>query len=321
MLCGSAGQNGQVSSRLENRPARGLAVIAASAFSSQSGAAVGAQAFDTLTPVGVVAGRQLVASLVMGLITRPRFWRYRRSQWVPVVLLAIFFAGMNTLLYAAVARIGLGMAVTIEFLGPLAVALFFSRGAGRGIRGLICAVLAMTGVVLLARPGPTSDFLGLSMALLAGVCWAGYIVTNRVVGRRVPGVEGTAVATMLSAAGMLPVEAVIIWHFQPPWYAYVFALIAGVLSSAVPYTLDLIVLRHVSPVIFGLGMSLHPLFAAMIGAVFLHEDLPLLAWGGVLLVAAANAIALFRPPDPGESGSSYTEDRPGPDPAPRPGPQ
>lgn len=308
-------------SRLQDRPGRGLAVIAASAFSSQSGAAVGAQAFDTLTPVGVVAGRQLVASVVMGLLTRPRFWRYRRNQWMPVVLLAVFFAGMNTLLYAAVARIGLGMAVTIEFLGPLTVALFFSRGAGRGLRGALCAVLAMGGVVLLARPGPTSDFLGLGMALLAGVCWGGYILTNRVVGQRVPGVEGTAVATMLSAAGMLPVAAVLIWHFQPPWQAYVFAIIAGVLSSAVPYTLDLIVLRHVSPVIFGLGMSLHPLFAALIGAVFLREDLPLIAWAGVLLVAAANALSLFRPPDPAASGSSYTEDHPDPDPAPRPEPR
>lgn len=296
-------------------------MIAASAFSTQSGAAVGAQAFDTLTPVGVVAGRQLVAAAVMGLITRPRFWRYTRSQWFPIVMLALFFAGMNSFLYAAVARIGLGMAVTIEFLGPLAVALYFSRGAGRRLRGLACAVLAMTGVILLARPGPTSDHLGLGMALLAGICWGGYIVTNRVVGQRVPGVEGTAVATMLSAAGMLPIAAVLVAQFQPPWYAYLFALIAGLLSSAVPYTLDLIVLRRVSPVIFGLGMSLHPLFAALIGAVFLREDLPLLAWGGVLLVAAANALALFRPADPEGSDSSYTEARPGLDPAPRPGPQ
>lgn len=311
----------QVSSRLQDKPGRGLAVIAGSAFSSQAGAAVGAQAFDTLTPVGVVAGRQLVSAIVMGLITRPRFWRYRRSQWTPVVLLAVFFAGMNTLLYAAVDRIGLGMAVTIEFLGPLSVALFFSRGTGRRMRGILCAVLAMTGVVLLARPGPTSDFLGIAMALLAGVCWAGYIVTNRVVGQRVPGVEGTAVATMLSATGMLPVAAVIIWQAQPPWQAYLFAIIAGVLSSAVPYTLDLIVLRHVSAVVFGLGMSLHPLFAALIGAVFLREDLPPVAWAGVLLVAAANALSLIRPRDPGPSDSSCTEDRPDHGPAPRPGPQ
>ena len=310
-----------MSSPLQDKPARGLAVIAASAFSSQSGAAVGSQAFDTLTPVGVVAGRQLVASVLMGAVVRPKFWRYTRNQWMPVVLLAVSFAGMNSFLYAAVDRVGLGMAVTIEFLGPLAVALYFSKGSGRGRRGLVCAVLAMAGVVLLARPGPTSDFLGLGMALVAGACWGGYIVTNRVVGQRFSGVEGTAVATMLSATGMLPVAAVIIWNMQPPPQAYLFAIIAGVLSTVVPYSLDLIVLRHISPVIFGLGTSLHPLFAALIGAVFLHEELPMIAWGGVLLVAAANAIALIRPPDPGASDSSYSADHPGPGPAPRQEPQ
>ena len=98
---------------------------------------------------------------------------------MPVALLAVFFAGMNSFLYAAVDRVGLGMAVTIEFLGPLAVALYFSRGAGRGGRGIVCGVLAMAGVVLLARPGPTSDFPGLAMALAAGVCWGGYIVTDQ----------------------------------------------------------------------------------------------------------------------------------------------
>ena len=217
----------------------------------------------------------------MGAVVRPNVWRYTRSQWMPVALLAVFFAGMNSLPYAAVDRVGLGMAVTIEFLGPLAVALYFSRGTGRGGRGIVCGVLAMAGVVLLARPGPTSDFPGLAMALAAGVCWGGYIVTNRVVGRRVPGVEGTAVATMLSATGMLPVAAVIIWTMQPPPEAYLFAIIAGVLSTVVPYSLDLIVLRHISPMIFGLGTSLHPLFAALIGAVFLQEQIPIIAWGGV----------------------------------------
>lgn len=305
-----------MSSPLQDKPGRGLAVIGTAAFSSQSGAAVGSQAFDTLTPVGVVAGRQLVAAVLMGAVMRPKFWRYTRSQWMPVVLLAVFFAGMNSFLYAAVDRVGLGMAVTIEFLGPLAVALYFSRGAGRGRRGVVCAVLALAGVVLLARPGPTSDFLGLAMALVAGVCWGGYIVTNRVVGKRVPGVEGTAVATMLSATGMLPVAAVIIWNMQPPPQAYLFAIIAGVLSTVVPYSLDLIVLRHISAMIFGLGTSLHPLFAALIGAVFLQEHIPIISWGGVVLVAAANALALIRPPDPEASDSSYSADHPDPGPAP-----
>ncbi|WP_300342933.1 EamA family transporter [Nesterenkonia sp.] len=303
-----------MTSRLSGRPGRGLAVIASSAASTQAGAAVGAQAFAALTPIGVVAGRQLVAALVMLAVARPRFWRYTRGQWLPILGLAAFFAGMNSFLYAALERIGLGMAVTIEFLGPLAVALLFSRAPGARLRSLLCAALALGGVLLLTRPGPTSDVLGLAFAVLAAACWAGYILTNRVVGRRVPGVEGTAVATMISAAGMLPVALVIVAGTQPPLAAVGFAIIAGLLSSAVPYTLDLIVLRHISPVVFGLGMSLHPVFAALIGVIFLQEDLPLVGFAGVVLVACANALTLIsrtiRPPEPDVSGSSYSGDRP-----------
>lgn len=275
-------------SRLADRPGRGLAVICASAMSTQFGAAVGSLAFASLTPVGVVAARQLVASTVLLALTRPKFWRFTRRQWSPVLLLALFFAGMNTALYAALERVGLGTAVTIEFLGPLAVAVFSSRRPRDGV----CAAMALTGVVLLTRPGPTSDLLGLGLAVLAACCWAGYILTNRVVGQRLDGVQGVAMGTAISALGLLPIAAVVVWHLQPPLEAFLFAAVAGVLASVVPYSLDLIVLRHISPVIFGLGMSLHPLFAALIGAVFLHQLLPPVAWVGILLVVLSNALTL-----------------------------
>lgn len=281
-------------SRLADSPGRGLAVICASALSTQSGAAVGSLAFSSLTPVGVVAARQLVASTVLLVIARPKFWRFTRSQWSPVLLLALFFAGMNTALYAALERVGLGTAVTIEFLGPLAVAVLASRRPRDGL----CALMALTGVVLLTRPGPTSDLLGLGFAVLAAGCWAGYILTNRVVGQRLEGVQGVAVGTAISALGLLPIAAVIVWHLRPRWEAFLFAAVAGVLASAVPYSLDLIVLRHISPVLFGLGMSLHPLFAALIGAGFLGQHLPLAAWAGIVLVVLSNALTLGGPARP-----------------------
>ncbi|MCT1606186.1 EamA family transporter [Nesterenkonia massiliensis] len=266
----------------------GFAMMATSALSTQSGAAVGSLAFSTMGPVAVVAARQLVAAVVLSALARPRFWRYTRSQWGPLVLLAIFFAGMNTTLYAAVDRVGLGTAVTLEFLGPLGVAL----AASRRLRDGLCAALALGGVVLLARPGPSSDLLGLGFGLLAGLCWAGYILTNRTVGRRVAGIQGAAVSTALSACVMVPVGVVIVLHVQPPWEAYVFAVVSGLLSSAVPYALDLIVLRRISPLIFGLGMSLHPFFAALVGAAFLGQVLPVLGWVGIGLVISANALTL-----------------------------
>ncbi|MDR5712081.1 EamA family transporter [Nesterenkonia flava] len=287
---GTVGQSpGDVRSRLDSAPARGVGLIAISALSTQSGAAVGSHAFATMTPVGVVAARQLVATIVLSALARPRFWRYTHRQWGPLVLLAIFFAGMNTALYAAVDRIGLGTAVTLEFLGPLAVAL----AASRKLRDGLCAALALGGVVLLTRPGPSSDLLGISFGLIAAGCWAGYILTNRVVGRRVQGIEGAAVATGLSTCVMVPIAAVIVWHAQPPWEAFAFAMASGLLSSAVPYALDLIVLRHISPLVFGLGMSLHPFFAALLGALFLAQHLPAIAWAGIGLVIAANALTLM----------------------------
>lgn len=273
----------------EARALRGLAMISTSALSTQSGAAVGSLAFSTLTPVGVVAARQLVAALVLLPMTRPKVWRFTRAQWAPVALLAFFFAGMNTALYAAVDRVGLGMAVTIEFLGPLAVALL----SGRRWRDAGCAALALAGVVVLTRPGPSSDLLGLGFAVVAAACWAGYILTNRVVGSRLPGVQGTAVATSLSACVMVPIAAVIVWHAQPPAEAFLFAAVAGVLATAVPYSLDLIVLRRISPVVFGLGMSLHPFFAALIGFVALSEDLPLVSWTGIGLVVLSNVFTIL----------------------------
>lgn len=279
-----------MTSALEGRPGRGLAVISTSAVSTQTGAAVGSFAFGTLGPVGVVAVRQIAAAVVLCAVARPKLRSFTGAQWRSVALLAFFFATMNAALYTALERIGLGMAVTIEFLGPLAVAIWSSRRR----RDLLAAGLALCGVILLTRPSPTTDFVGIGIAVLAGVCWAGYILTNREVGRRVQGVQGTAAATVLSSLGMLPVLVAIIWHAQPPLEAYLFAAVAGLLSTAVPYTLDLIVLRHISPLIFGVGMSLNPLFAAIIGLVLLQEQLPLVAWAGVLLVVLSNTLVVAR---------------------------
>lgn len=277
------------------RPGRAFAVIAASALSSQTGAAVGSYAFSTLTPVGVVAARQLAAATVLTILARPKPWAFTRTQWTPVLLMAVFFAGMNTSIYAAIDRLGLGTAVTIEFLGPLAVAVVATRRR----RDWVCAALALLGVILLTRPGPSSDLLGLGFALTAAACWAGHILAARVLGRRLPGkqgVEGVAVATTISSAALLPIAVLIVIHMEPPAEAFLYAAGAGLLASALPYTLDLLVLRRVSPVVFGLGMSLNPLFAALIGALFLAQHLPVLGWVGIALVMAANALTLTGQP-------------------------
>jgi inner membrane transporter RhtA len=280
-----------MSSWIQGHPGRGFSLIATSALSTQTGAAVGSFAFGTLGPLGVVAIRQMAAAIVLCSVARPKLRQFTADQWRPVALLAFFFAVMNAALYTALDRVGLGTAVTIEFLGPLAVATWSSRRR----RDLLGVGLALLGVIMLTRPSPTTDFLGIAVALIAAVCWAGYILTNRVVGKRVPGVQGTAAATILSSLGMLPVLILIIWQVQPPWQAYLFACAAGLLATAIPYALDLVVLRHISPLIFGVGMSLHPLFAGTIGLVLLSEQLPLIAWFGIILVVLSNGLTLTGP--------------------------
>ena len=160
-------------------------------------------------PVGVVAVRQWVAGLIMLAVGRPRLRSFTWWQWRPIMALAAVFATMNLSLYTAIDRIGLGLAVTLEFLGPLTVALVgaftgVSTPAGRRVT-VICALLAGAGVVVLTRPRGATDLLGIGLGLLAALCWAGYILLNRTVGRRAPGVEGSAAAGALSALAYVPV--------------------------------------------------------------------------------------------------------------------
>src|SRR5690349_8965885 len=131
--------------------------------SSQLGAAVGAQAFAAIGPAGVVAVRQLVAAAVLLPMARPDLRRFTWAQWWPTIGLGLVFATMNLSLYVAVDRIGLGLAVTLEVLGPLAVAL----GGSRSRRDVLFVLVAAVGVYVLVLPGPSSDYLGVGLGLLA----------------------------------------------------------------------------------------------------------------------------------------------------------
>jgi inner membrane transporter RhtA len=269
--------------------AAGVGLMLASSLSSQTGAAVGALAFEVIGPVGVVAVRQWVAGVVLLTIGRPRLRAFTRRQWWPVLGLAAVFATMNLSLYTAIDRIGLGLAVTLEFLGPLTVAV---AGARRHVT-LGCAVLATAGVVVLTRPQPSSDYVGIALGLLAALCWATYILLNRTVGRRLPGLEGSAAAGAVSALVYVPIGIAVLVAHPPTPVALACAAVAGLLSSAVPFLADLLALRRVPAHFFGLFMSLSPVFAATIGAVVLGEALAPLDWLGIALVVTANTIAVL----------------------------
>lgn len=267
----------------------GMALMLGSGLSNQVGAATGALAFPVIGPAGVVAVRQWVAGALLWGIGRPQVRQFTWRQWWPVLSLALVFATMNLSLYTAIDRIGLGLAVTLEFLGPLTVALAASR---RRV-DLTCALCAGGAVVVLARPQPTTDYLGITLALLAAGCWASYILLNRVIGRRLPGAEGPAAAAGLSALLYIPIGIITLMRHPPTASALGYAAAAGVLSSAVPFLADLLALRWVPARFFGVFMSVNPVLAALVGLLILDQSLGWAEWLAITTIVTANTISVL----------------------------
>ncbi|WP_338894692.1 EamA family transporter [Streptomyces sp. TG1A-60] len=269
----------------------GVLTMVGCGVSNQVGAALGSLAFPVLGPAGVVAIRQYVAAIVLLAVGRPRLRSFTARQWWPVVLLALVFGAMNLSLYTAIDRIGLGLAVTLEFLGPLAIALAGSR---RRV-DVCCALIAALGVVTLMRPQPSADYLGMGLGLLAAVCWASYILLNRTVGRRIPGAQGSAAAAGLAALAFLPVGVFVVVRQPPTAGAVGYAIAAGVLASAVPYLADVFTLRRVPAQVFGLFMSVNPVLAALAGWIMLGQGLGWAEWAAIGAVVVANALSILVP--------------------------
>jgi inner membrane transporter RhtA len=270
----------------QRRQGRGVALMLLSAASNQSGAGFGALAFPVMGPVGVIVVRQFVTALVLIPTVRPDIRALTARQWWPIGCLALVFSVMNLSLYAAVARIGLGTAVTLEFLGPLAVAICASA---RRI-DMAAAIIAAVGVVVLTHPGFDSDPVGVLLALVAAACWASYILLNRAVGQRITGLQGTAVASLVAIALWVPVAIVWFDQYTPTVAALLYATVCGLLSSVVPYVTDLLALRLVRPHVFGTFASANPVFAAIAGIVLLGQVLTVGEWIGIGFIVTSNVI-------------------------------
>jgi inner membrane transporter RhtA len=268
--------------------AAGMALMTGSALANQAGAATAALAFPALGPAGVVAVRQWVAAVVLVAVGRPRVRSFTWAQWWPVLALAVVFATMNLSLYTAIDRIGLGLAVTLEFVGPLAVALLATRRA----IDLGCALLAGAAVVVLARPQASTDYAGIGLALLAAACWAGYILVNRVVGARLTGSQGPAAAAAVSGLLYIPVGIWALASHPVTGVALGHAALAGILCSAVPMVTDVLALRRVPARFFGVFMSVNPVFAALTGLIILRQALGLAEWLAIGAIVTANVLSL-----------------------------
>lgn len=261
-------------------------MVLGSAAANQVGAALGALAFPLIGPVGVVAIRQFTTAAVLVPTIRPSLRGLRADQWRLILGLVAVFSVMNVSLYAAVERIGLGLAVTLEFLGPLAVAILGSRR----LIDAICALLAGAGVVVLTSPGPSTDIIGIGLALLAAVAWGCYIILNRSIGRRLPGLRGTATASLVTAAVWIPIAVIWFSSHPPSLLAIGLAIACGLGSSVVPYVADLQALRRIPAQLFGTLASFNPVWAALIGWLVLRQVLGVNEWLGIALIVSSNVV-------------------------------
>lgn len=258
--------------------------------SVQCGAALATQLFDEVGPQGAVFLRMAFAAAVLLAISRPGLDLVRQVGYGTVFLFGLTFLGMNTAFYAAIDRIPLGAAVTLEFVGPLAVAIAGSRRR----LDLLWALLAAVGIALLSD-GLGADgivSLGAVLALTAGGFWGAYILLGARVGAAHSGLGALAAAIALSALLAAPfgIAEGGISLFAPATLAI--GLAVGVLSSAIPYSLELEALRRLPSATFGVMMSLEPAVAALVGLILLSQQLEGLEVLAIACVVAASAGAL-----------------------------
>jgi inner membrane transporter RhtA len=277
-----------VSSLGSTRAAAAMAV--GSIVSVQSGSALATTLFDQVGPWGAVFLRSGFGALVLLCLARRSLPPLRGPRTRDIVLFGVALAAMNLCFYAALDRLPLGIAVTLEFVGPLGVAVFGSRHG----RDLIWALLAATGILLLSdgAGGGGIDALGAALALTAGGFWAVYILQSARVGTSHPGLGGLAAAVAISAVLVAPFGIADGGAdlLRPSVLAV--GLAVGVLSSAIPYTLELEALRRLPNAVFGVLMSLEPAVAATIGFVALSQSLAPVELVAIGLVVAASAGAL-----------------------------
>lgn len=258
--------------------------------SVQFGAAFADKLFDEAGPAGVVLLRLLLSAGALLAITRPRLRDRSRRELLSAAAFGTVLGGMNWSFYEALHRLPLGPAVTIEFAGPLAVAIAGSR---RWI-DLLWAALAGGGVVLLAfgASGHGSngrlDPVGIALALLAGTFWAGYILLSQRVGSVFPGLQGLAIALSVAAILVLPAGLIQGGSALLRPHVLLGGLCVALLSSLIPYSLELTALRRIAASTFGLLMSLEPAFAALAGVLVLGQRLKLATGLALVMVIIAS---------------------------------
>ena len=271
-----------------------IALVLVGIASVQLGAGVAKNLFDEITPTAMVWLRLATSSLVLVLLARPALRGRDRVDWLTVLGFGVSLGLMNWAIYQSFSRIPIGIAVTIEFVGPLVVAVIGFRRP----RDLAWVGLAAVGVALLGFERTGLDPVGVGFALLAGAAWASYILLSARTGRRWEGIDGLAVASvvavLLLSPALLGTDA---GPISDPRILLLGAAV-GMLSSVVPYSCELVALRRLPAALFGVLMSLEPAAAALAGLLVVGEDLRLVQWAaiGCVVVASIGATRASRVP-------------------------
>jgi inner membrane transporter RhtA len=246
---------------------RAVWLVVVGIISVQVGAAFAKDLFGTVSPTAMVWLRLVTSALILTAIARPRLRGRTRQDWLVVAGFGVSLGVMNWAIYQSFARIPLGIAVTIEFIGPLTLAVVGSRRA----KDLVWVGLAAVGVLLLGFERSDLTVAGVGFALVAGAAWAAYILLSASTGARWPGLDGLAVASILATLLLtLPAIGVGGDVLLDPQVLLVGAMI-GLLSSVIPYSCEMVALRTLPASVFSILMSLEPAAAALAAIVVLHE--------------------------------------------------
>ncbi len=260
-------------------------LVMGSAFSAQLGAAFAVGLISSSTPVMAAMLRNLVGAVILMALLGARRGTLRDLSWRPALALGLILGVMNTGFYAGIARLPLGDAVAVEFAGPIVVAALTSSAR----RELLWVALAAAGVLAISHPGPDHlSYAGMGFILLAGSCWGAYILVGRRVaigGRR----SDTLALAMVASAAVLVVPA--LYQAAPALAQPHFLALGigvGILSSAIPYSVELMAMERVPPTVFGVLLSLQPFMAALMGFLVLGQHVSALEATGLVLVIAAS---------------------------------
>jgi inner membrane transporter RhtA len=269
--------------------------------SVQFGSAIARTLFDDLGAAGVTFLRLALAALIIGVATRPALRSWSGAAWRAAALLGVVMAGMNLIFYLALRTVPLGIAVTVEFLGPLLLSLVQTRR----LLDLLWAALAATGVALLGiAGGGAAPLSGLLLAFLAGLCWAGYIVFSAKLGGLVPGTGGLTVSLAVGALLVLPFGASGASAVLDRPSLLIGGAAVALLSSVFSYGLEINALRRIPTRVFGILMSLEPAAAAIAGLLVLRQRLGVVEIIALVAVTAASAGVTLarrdRKPEPAE---------------------